>query len=60
MDKKTHPSCLVGMILGTGMNCCYVDPAALKFGYEGIVINVECGNFSCNLPRTAVDCEVSP
>ncbi|KAL8444622.1 hypothetical protein Emag_005405 [Eimeria magna] len=49
------PPCLVGVILGTGSNCCYVEPEADQFGYKGSIINVECGNFNKHLPTTPVD-----
>lgn len=47
------------MILGTGMNCCYFDSTAPRFGYLGKIVNIECGNFNRDLPRTNTDCEVS-
>ncbi|XP_022592522.2 hexokinase [Cyclospora cayetanensis] len=49
------PPCSVGVILGTGANCCYVEPEAAANGYKGRVINVECGNFNKHLPTTSVD-----
>ncbi|KAL8439371.1 hypothetical protein Efla_001841 [Eimeria flavescens] len=53
--KADMPACLVGVILGTGSNCCYVEPEAKQFGYTGKIINVECGNFNKHLPSTPVD-----
>lgn len=47
--------CLVGVILGTGSNCCYVEPEAAEYGYTGTIINVECGNFNKRLPTTPSD-----
>eukprot|EP01054_Gregarina_sp_Poly1_P011467 Gregarina_sp_Poly_1__11466@NODE_985_length_5470_cov_797_213215_g692_i0_p2_GENE_NODE_985_length_5470_cov_797_213215_g692_i0NODE_985_length_5470_cov_797_213215_g692_i0_p2_ORF_typecomplete_len514_score88_85Hexokinase_1/PF00349_21/1_9e51Hexokinase_2/PF03727_16/1_9e44_NODE_985_length_5470_cov_797_213215_g692_i037935334 len=52
------PMCAVGMILGTGMNACYVDEHCLEYGYAGKIINIECGNFNRDLPRTNVDFEI--
>nr|ANF07129.1 hexokinase [Eimeria tenella] len=49
------PPCTVGVILGTGANCCYWEPQAAAFGYRGAVVNVECGNFNKNLPTTPAD-----
>ncbi|KAL8270107.1 hypothetical protein Esti_005961 [Eimeria stiedai] len=53
--ERDSPPCLVGVILGTGSNCCYVEPEAAQFGYTGSIINVECGNFNKHLPTTPVD-----
>lgn len=52
------PPCLVGVILGTGMNGCYVEPSSAQYGYKGQVINIECGNFSRDLPLTEIDAQV--
>lgn len=53
------PRCLVGLIMGTGLNACYWDPSAqARYGYRGSIINVECGNLNRDLPRTNVDCEL--
>lgn len=52
------PPVLVGLILGTGMNACYVDGRAPDHGYDGIIINLECGNFNRSLPLTNVDYEL--
>eukprot|EP00922_Rhytidocystis_sp_ex-Travisia-forbesii_P048464 GHVS01072193.1.p1 GENE.GHVS01072193.1~~GHVS01072193.1.p1 ORF type:complete len:566 (+),score=91.08 GHVS01072193.1:55-1752(+) len=52
------PECLVGVILGTGMNGCYVEPHHKEFGYIGQIINIECGNFSRELPLTDIDVQV--
>lgn len=53
--QPSTPPCLVGAILGTGSNCCYVEPEAAAYGYTGSIINVECGNFNKRLPLTPVD-----
>lgn len=58
MDHSLYPPCLVGLILGTGSNCCYFEPTAAEYGYKGNIINIECGNFNRDLPRTNVDCEL--
>eukprot|EP00922_Rhytidocystis_sp_ex-Travisia-forbesii_P048470 GHVS01072201.1.p1 GENE.GHVS01072201.1~~GHVS01072201.1.p1 ORF type:complete len:531 (+),score=107.33 GHVS01072201.1:172-1764(+) len=52
------PPCLVGVILGTGMNGCYVEPNYKDFGYVGQIINIECGNFNRDLPLTEVDVQL--
>eukprot|EP01055_Gregarina_sp_Pseudo9_P000379 Gregarina_sp_Pseudo_9__378@NODE_1246_length_1743_cov_334_109155_g1172_i0_p1_GENE_NODE_1246_length_1743_cov_334_109155_g1172_i0NODE_1246_length_1743_cov_334_109155_g1172_i0_p1_ORF_typecomplete_len518_score169_40Hexokinase_1/PF00349_21/3_8e51Hexokinase_2/PF03727_16/1_4e46_NODE_1246_length_1743_cov_334_109155_g1172_i0991652 len=52
------PACAVGLILGTGMNACYVDEHSPEYGYSGKIINIECGNFNRDLPRTNVDYEI--
>eukprot|EP01071_Lankesteria_metandrocarpae_P007172 Lankesteria_metandrocarpae@DN4606_c0_g1_i1.p1 len=49
--------CLVGMIIGTGANACYYDESCPYFGYQGNIINIECGNFNRELPQTNVDME---
>lgn len=53
--KPGSPPCRVGVILGTGANCCYIEPEAEKYGYSGTIINVECGNFDKHLPTTPYD-----
>eukprot|EP01071_Lankesteria_metandrocarpae_P001332 Lankesteria_metandrocarpae@DN1477_c0_g1_i2.p1 len=55
--KSAKEICSIGLILGTGMNCCYHEAAAHKYGFIGSVINTECGGFS-KLPLTDVDFEV--
>ncbi|KAH0487891.1 MAG: uncharacterized protein KVP18_002170 [Porospora cf. gigantea A] len=55
---RKAPPCMMGMILGTGFNICYVDDMAPEFGYDGRVVNIESGNFNLCLPRTSVDLEV--
>lgn len=47
-----HPTCKVGIILGTGCNAAYYEPKT------GSVINIEWGNLDKELPRTDVDCSV--
>jgi len=44
-----HPTCKVGIILGTGCNAAYFEPKT------GSVINIEWGNLDKGLPRTEVD-----
>lgn len=58
LDRSAHPPCAIGLILGTGMNACYVDDRALEWGYKGKIINIECGNFNRDLPRTNIDYEL--
>eukprot|EP01071_Lankesteria_metandrocarpae_P001566 Lankesteria_metandrocarpae@DN1659_c0_g1_i1.p1 len=58
IDRKKHPQCLVAVILGTGVNACYYERTAASYGYNGKVINIECGNFDKGLPQTNVDHEV--
>lgn len=53
--KPGSPPCVVGVILGTGANCCYVEPEASNYGYKGCIVNVECGNFNKKLPQTEAD-----
>lgn len=52
------PPCLVGVILGTGMNGAYVQPDAKHFGYQGVVMNTELGGFNKDLPENDIDMEV--
>ncbi|CDI77967.1 hexokinase, putative, partial [Eimeria acervulina] len=52
---RSAAACTIGVILGTGANCCYIEPDAAQFGYKGSIINVECGNFNKHLPTTPVD-----
>jgi len=44
-----HPTCKIGIILGTGCNAAYYEPET------GSVINIEWGNLDKGLPRTDVD-----
>lgn len=53
--KPGSAPCLIGVILGTGSNCCYVEPEAPQYGYKGTIVNVESGNFNKHLPTTPVD-----
>lgn len=56
---KEKAPCCVGVILGTGMNACYLEPQAKEFGYVGNIINIECGNFNRDtLPRINIDNEL--
>lgn len=57
-QSKDLPKCLIGLILGTGLNACYVDPEAANYGYFGSVINTELGSFGTALPRNILDHEV--
>merc|ERR1719193_2156748 len=47
-----HPTCKVGIILGTGVNAAYYEPE------KGSVINIEWGDLDKGLPRTDVDCAI--
>jgi len=38
------------MIVGTGVNGCYVDPVLKPFGYQGDIVNTELGSFSSFIP----------
>eukprot|EP01054_Gregarina_sp_Poly1_P000095 Gregarina_sp_Poly_1__94@NODE_1020_length_5329_cov_521_329913_g711_i0_p1_GENE_NODE_1020_length_5329_cov_521_329913_g711_i0NODE_1020_length_5329_cov_521_329913_g711_i0_p1_ORF_typecomplete_len507_score81_43Hexokinase_2/PF03727_16/2_1e50Hexokinase_1/PF00349_21/1_7e47ROK/PF00480_20/0_14ROK/PF00480_20/1_7e03_NODE_1020_length_5329_cov_521_329913_g711_i01861523 len=59
MEKPLRdPACLIGLIVGTGVNGCYFEPEARMFGYQGNVINVETGGFSKKLPTCVVDAEI--
>lgn len=48
-----YPNCKIGLIVGTGANCCYVEKASKaelfdkpgKSSDEKVVINTECGAF---------------
>lgn len=48
-----HPNCKIGVIIGTGTNCCYVEKAQNaelfdkpnKSNTENVIINTECGAF---------------
>lgn len=49
---------LIGIVVGTGVNACYLEPNSSNFGYKGVIINTECGDFySTKLPIT--DCDYS-
>lgn len=56
--KENSSECLIGIILGTGSNGCYVQSNADKFNYCGNIINIEFGNFNKNLHLTEVDLEI--
>ena len=58
MDRHEHPPCLIGLILGTGVNACYFEKDAFSYGYQGRIINIECGNFNRELPLSNVDDEI--
>ncbi|EEA05954.1 hexokinase family protein [Cryptosporidium muris RN66] len=48
---------VIGIVIGTGINACYIEPMSLFYGYKGVIINTECGDFTCsNLPIT--DCDL--
>ncbi|KAH8741918.1 hexokinase [Cryptosporidium ryanae] len=48
----------VGVVIGTGLNSCYIEPNSEQYGYKGLIINTECGDFySSNLPIT--DCDLT-
>lgn len=50
--------CMVGLVIGSGINGCYVEPEAQEHGYTGRIINTEFGEFNMGLPRNDVDAEV--
>eukprot|EP01053_Blabericola_migrator_P002743 Blabericola_migrator_1__2742@NODE_1782_length_3799_cov_120_045820_g1148_i0_p2_GENE_NODE_1782_length_3799_cov_120_045820_g1148_i0NODE_1782_length_3799_cov_120_045820_g1148_i0_p2_ORF_typecomplete_len494_score85_66Hexokinase_1/PF00349_21/2e47Hexokinase_2/PF03727_16/3_1e45_NODE_1782_length_3799_cov_120_045820_g1148_i0711552 len=52
------PACSIGFIVGTGMNACYYDRSAKEFGYQGLLINTELGNFRRGLKRNIIDLQV--
>ncbi|KAH8583132.1 hexokinase family [Cryptosporidium sp. chipmunk genotype I] len=54
--SKNKP--LIGIVVGTGVNACYFEPSSSNFGYKGVIINTECGDFySSKLPLT--DCDLT-
>ncbi|KAF8822678.1 hexokinase, partial [Cardiosporidium cionae] len=55
---KSASPCLIGLIVGTGSNACYVEPEWKEYGYQGQIVNIECGNFNRDLPLTEVDLEI--
>lgn len=56
--KKPRSKPLIGIVIGTGVNACYLEPNSSNFGYKGTIINTECGDFfSSKLPST--DCDFS-
>lgn len=55
---KSLPACMMGMILGTGLNGCYYQPNANDYGYIGNIINTEVGGFDKDLPWNIIDIEV--
>ncbi|EZG44252.1 hexokinase [Gregarina niphandrodes] len=56
--EPSAPPCMIGVILGTGMNAAYVDERAVEHGYQGPLINIEAGNYNKSLPRTNIDYEI--
>eukprot|EP01070_Trichotokara_eunicae_P005532 Trichotokara_eunicae@DN4555_c0_g1_i1.p1 len=58
MDHDAHPPPMIGMIIGTGTNCCYFEEDAGQYGYVGRTINIECGNFNRSVPQINVDREL--
>lgn len=58
--RPEHPRCMVSLILGRRVNGAYVQPDAKNYGYNGIVLNTEMGEFNKDLPRNEIDHEVSP
>jgi len=52
------PPCVIGVILGTGVNGCYYQQDAKDFKYNGRVINTELGAFDKGLPVNDVDLEI--
>eukprot|EP01056_Protomagalhaensia_sp_Gyna25_P001818 Protomagalhaensia_sp_Gyna_25__1817@NODE_195_length_4515_cov_24_568141_g150_i0_p1_GENE_NODE_195_length_4515_cov_24_568141_g150_i0NODE_195_length_4515_cov_24_568141_g150_i0_p1_ORF_typecomplete_len646_score119_96Hexokinase_2/PF03727_16/7_7e27Hexokinase_1/PF00349_21/1_1e22DUF1980/PF09323_10/2_3Chorion_2/PF03964_15/4_9_NODE_195_length_4515_cov_24_568141_g150_i020333970 len=58
-SKKEHRSLLLGVVCGVGLDACYVESnAKAHYGYEGSVIDLECGNLDRELPMTVVDHEL--
>ncbi|OII73277.1 hexokinase I [Cryptosporidium ubiquitum] len=58
LTRKSENKPLVGIVVGTGVNACYYEPDSLNFGYKGVIINTECGDFySSKLPST--DCDLT-
>ncbi|XP_055389109.1 hexokinase-like [Condylostylus longicornis] len=55
---RSLPPCMMGVILGTGLNACYYQPAAGEYNYAGNIINTECGGFDRDLPWNIIDIEV--
>lgn len=53
-----QPPCLVGVILGTGVNGAYVQPDAKTYAYQGLVMNTECGGFNKGMCFTDIDDEI--
>eukprot|EP01068_Selenidium_serpulae_P009270 Selendium_serpulae@DN5194_c0_g1_i1.p1 len=49
------PPAAVGIILGTGVNGAYREPAWDKWRYNGVIVNTEFGNCGGALPRTDID-----
>eukprot|EP01053_Blabericola_migrator_P013333 Blabericola_migrator_1__13332@NODE_93_length_14478_cov_69_279370_g83_i0_p3_GENE_NODE_93_length_14478_cov_69_279370_g83_i0NODE_93_length_14478_cov_69_279370_g83_i0_p3_ORF_typecomplete_len672_score74_83Hexokinase_2/PF03727_16/5_5e26Hexokinase_1/PF00349_21/7_8e20_NODE_93_length_14478_cov_69_279370_g83_i01001612031 len=57
--KKEHRSLLLGVVCGMGLNASYIERhAKAHYGYEGSVIDLECGNLDRELPMTVVDYEL--
>lgn len=55
---RSLPPCMMGVILGTGLNGCYYQPNAEDWGYTGNIVNTECGGFDKDLPWNVIDVEV--
>eukprot|EP01069_Polyplicarium_translucidae_P003501 Polyplicarium_translucidae@DN2330_c0_g1_i1.p1 len=55
---RSLPPCLIGVILGTGVNGCYFQEDAKSYGYNGVLINTELAGFDKDLPFNDVDLEV--
>lgn len=55
---RSLPPCVIGVILGTGLNGCYYQPNAEEWGYQGHLVNTELGGFDKNLPWNILDIEV--
>ncbi|KAH7648483.1 hexokinase i [Cryptosporidium bovis] len=56
INIKCNNPC-IGVVIGTGLNSCYIEPNSKQYGYKGLIINTECGDFySSNLPIT--DCDL--
>eukprot|EP01071_Lankesteria_metandrocarpae_P012667 Lankesteria_metandrocarpae@DN6140_c0_g1_i1.p1 len=58
LRSPSLPLCMIGVILGTGVNGCYFQDDANEYGYKGKIINTELGAFDKGLPINDVDLEV--
>lgn len=55
---RNLPPCMIGVILGTGVNGCYYQPGAEEWGYQGCLLNTELGGYNKDLPWNVIDIEV--
>ena len=62
-QEATEAGCIIGLILGTGTNACYWEQrdsitkldATTAATAQGMVINMECGNFGSRADRIGLD-----